>query len=187
MTHVPYRLIVLAVLAGSAAAQARSPERVTFPVSITWDVGPGNNVYLVGSHPDVGSWNPVNAHKLRWTSGNNWTGQVAVQAGTALEYKFIYRNGASNQYCNGANVVWEGGANRTTNLPAAARRALHRQNHLSIIPAGPARPWSPPPATPIPSPGWGRAAPAANTCTGWTACPRRASPWSLPSTAAWAG
>ena len=101
-------------------AWARSPERITFPVSITWDVGPGNNVYLVGSHPDVGSWSPVNAHKLRWTTGNNWTGQVAVQAGTALEFKFISRNGASNQYCNGANVVWEGGANRTTNLPAAA-------------------------------------------------------------------
>jgi predicted alpha/beta superfamily hydrolase len=118
-TALSWILPAFFTLAGGPA-WARSPERITFPVSVTWDVGLGNNVYLVGNHPDVGSWNPVNAHKLRWTTGNNWTGQVAVQAGTALEYKFISRNGASNQFCNGANVVWEGGANRTTNLPAAA-------------------------------------------------------------------
>lgn len=116
---IRYVPMFLALLAGVTAAQAGSPDRVTFPVSITWDVGIGNNVYLVGSHPDVGSWNPVSAHKLRWTPGNNWTGLVAVQAGTALAYKFISRNGASNQYCNGANVVWEAGPDRTTNLPAA--------------------------------------------------------------------
>ena len=103
-----------------SAAQARSPERATLPVSVTWDVGIGNHVYLVGGHPDVGSWNPVNAHKLRWTSGNVWTGQVAVQKGTTLEYKFISRNGASNQFCNGVNVTWEAGANRTASVPAAA-------------------------------------------------------------------
>lgn len=116
----PYFAMLLVLLAGITVTKADSPERITFPVSVTWDVGPGNHVYLVGSHPDVGSWNPVSAHKLRWTPGNNWTGQVAVQAGSALEYKFISRNGASNQFCNGANVVWEVGPNRTTNIPAAA-------------------------------------------------------------------
>ena len=101
-------------------APARSPERQVVPVSTTWDVGSGSNVYVVGSHADAGAWNPVSAHKLRWTSGNVWTGQIAVQKGTTLEYKFISRSGASNQYCNGANVTWEAGANRTSVVVAAS-------------------------------------------------------------------
>ena len=120
MNRPLHRILLLALLAGATVATARSPDRVIIPVSVTWDVGAGNNAYVVGSHPDLGSWNPVSAHKLRWTSGNVWTGQVAVQKGTALEYKFIARNGASNQFCNGANVTWEAGANRTTNTPSSA-------------------------------------------------------------------
>ena len=118
--HTLALLTIAALLAlGTQASPARSPEREVVPVSITWDVGLGNNAYVVGNHPDLGSWYPVRALKLRYTAGNVWTGQVAVQKGTALEYKFISRSGASNQYCNGANVVWEGGANRTTNVPSA--------------------------------------------------------------------
>lgn len=103
----------------ATGAIARSPEHEVVSFSTTWDVGSGNNVYVVGDHSEFGAWNPVNSIKLRWTSGNVWTGQVAVQKGTALNYKFILRNGASNQYCNGANVTWEAGANRT-NITTAA-------------------------------------------------------------------
>ncbi len=113
--------ILLFLAAGQVeVAPARSPERQVVPVSIPWDVGLGSNVYVVGSHADAGAWNPVSAHKLRWTSGNVWTGQIAVQKGTTLEYKFISRSGASNQYCNGANVSWEAGANRTSVVAAAS-------------------------------------------------------------------
>jgi predicted alpha/beta superfamily hydrolase len=100
-------------------AHARSPEREVVPLAIAWDVGFGNSVCVVGSHWEAGSWNPVNSIKLRYTAGNNWVGQIAIQKGTALEYKFISRNGASNLYCSGANVVWESGPNRT-NLIAAS-------------------------------------------------------------------
>lgn len=92
---------------------ARSPERETIPVSIAWDVGFGSNVCVVGNHWDLGAWSPTNSIKLRWTTGNVWTGQVAVQRGTDLAYKFIGRDGASSRYGDAANVRWEAGADRT--------------------------------------------------------------------------
>lgn len=95
---------------------ARSPEREVVSFSITTNVGFGNNIHVAGNHPDLGNWNPVAALKLRWTSGNVWVGDVAIQKGTALEYKFMSRSFASNQFCNGANAGWEGGANRTRSL-----------------------------------------------------------------------
>lgn len=85
----------------------------------TQDTGAGNELFVVGNHPDVGSWNPVLARKLHWTSGNVWTGQVAVDAGWALEYKLITRTNSADQWCNGDNVVWPSGDNLATNVPAA--------------------------------------------------------------------
>lgn len=102
------------------SASARSPDREIVSFSVTWDAGFGNNVHVAGGHPDVGNWSPVDSIKLRWTPGNVWTGQIAVQKGTELAYKFIARNGASNQYCNGTNAVWEADPNRTNVIAAAS-------------------------------------------------------------------
>jgi len=104
----------------SGSVAARSPDRDILSFSIQTNVGFGNNIHVVGSHPDVGSWNPVESLKLRWTPGNVWTGQVAVQKGTALSYKFISRNGAANLYHTNTNVAWEPGADRLTNTTSAA-------------------------------------------------------------------
>src|SRR5207244_931246 len=43
------------------------------------------------------------ARKLHWTVGNVWTGQVAVQSGTALQYRFLKRNGGSTVFCQSTN------------------------------------------------------------------------------------
>lgn len=75
-------------------------------------------MFVVGSHADVGEWSPETAAKLYWTAGNIWTGRVAVQAGTALEYKFIARTNSAGQYCNGDNVEWMAGANLATQVVA---------------------------------------------------------------------
>lgn len=100
-------------------AEASSGDRLPVGFSVQWDVGLGNDVYVVGSHPDVGNWTPTGAVRLRWTAGNIWTGIVGVPKGVVLEYKFISRNGATNQYCNPANVVWEPGTNRILQTPVA--------------------------------------------------------------------
>jgi len=99
----------------SALSTARSPDREVLSFSVVTNVGFGNNIHVVGSHPDIGSWNPIYSVKLRWTTGNIWTGQVAVQKGTSLSFKYITRNGAANLYHNNSNVQWEPGEDRQTN------------------------------------------------------------------------
>lgn len=108
------------LLATTLAVSGRSPEREVLSFSTNWNVGFGTNVHVVGNHPDLGGWDPLKSVKLRWTVGNNWTGQVAVQKGTAVEFKFITRNGSAGEYCNNGNVGWEPGANRTTATTTAA-------------------------------------------------------------------
>ena len=94
--------------------------RVSQPFTYIGDVGFGNSVFVVGNHADVGNWNPTNAIKLRWTAGNIWTGQVAIQAGTALQYKFIRRSTDAGQICSLANTFDLGA---TQSLAVAAQPA----------------------------------------------------------------
>lgn len=115
---VRFFLLALVVLTGVDHARADSPRRIPVGVSVTWNVGFGTNVYVTGNHPDLGSWTSTGAVKLRWTSGNVWTGAIGVQAGHALEYKFISRNGAAGEHCNPLNIVWTPGDNLAAGLPS---------------------------------------------------------------------
>ena len=106
------------MVAGAGLLHAASPVREPLSFRYTWAVGANRSVFVVGSHPDVGAWSPERAAKLYWTPDNVWTGQVAVQAGTALEYKFIARTNSAAQYCNGDNVEWMAGGNLSTQVVA---------------------------------------------------------------------
>ncbi|MBP7828429.1 MAG: hypothetical protein KA248_00785 [Kiritimatiellae bacterium] len=106
-----HRLASLLLCAAAPGVFAASPVREPVSFRYAWDVGFGRSVFVVGSHDDLGAWSPEAAVKLYWTAGNVWTGQVAVQAGAALEYKFIARTNSAEQYCNGDNVEWMAGTN----------------------------------------------------------------------------
>lgn len=83
-------------------------------VSVTFneaaDTNLGQNVFVTGSIPALASWNPASAIPLTWLSGTgtrgNWRATVTLPATTAVEYKYIIKDGAGN-------VTWESGANRT--------------------------------------------------------------------------
>ncbi len=87
-----------------------SNSTVNFKVNATtvW----GQNVYVVGNIPALGSWNTANAILMSSATYPNWTVSVAVPANTAVQFKYIKRD------ANG-NVVWEGGSNRTFTSPAS--------------------------------------------------------------------
>ena len=113
-----FRMMILAAL-GAGTAWAGSPLRVPVHFAITDDAGPGNEWFVVGSHPDVGAWQVTNAVKLVWSEGHVWWGDVGVQAGTALEYKFVKRSTAPGEIGNNNNATWwPDGANLQTNVPA---------------------------------------------------------------------
>ena len=97
-------------------AEVTENGKVIVPFAYTTNTGFGNELFVVGNHPDIGNWDPQFARKLCWTSGNVWTGHVAIDAGYALQYKFIVRTNSPAGYCDGGNVQWMGGPNLTTNL-----------------------------------------------------------------------
>lgn len=70
---------------------AASAVRKVVDFSITRDVGLGNEVCVLGSHPQLGGGNVLKAQKLAWTSGNVWKGSIALEAGETLTYRFISR------------------------------------------------------------------------------------------------
>lgn len=67
----------------------------------------GENIYVVGNVPELGSWNPDNCTEaLLNPNYPEWFLPVSVPMGTTIEFKFIKKD------ANG-NVVWESGENHT--------------------------------------------------------------------------
>jgi len=103
----------------ASSVSARSPARQVVGFGVSNDVGFGNSVYVVGQPKDLGEWKVTNSIRLRYTTGNIWTGQVAIQAGTDVEYKFLTRNDTVGTQCDSNNgTYFPPGPNLTTNLPA---------------------------------------------------------------------
>ncbi|WP_432824215.1 carbohydrate-binding module family 20 domain-containing protein [Dactylosporangium sp. CA-092794] len=79
---------------------------VTFNATVTtyW----GQNVFVVGSIPALGNWDPGSAAALSSANYPVWSATVTLPANTYVEYKFIKKN-------PDGSVTWESGANRTLN------------------------------------------------------------------------
>lgn len=89
---------------------------ITFRVNATtvW----GQNVFVVGNTPALGSWNTSQAVALSSASYPIWSGTVNLPANTTVEYKYIKKDG------NG-NVIWESGSNRVYTTPASGGATLN--------------------------------------------------------------
>lgn len=136
-------LLVATVLAGAVAAPAvatpalAAPGQSGRPAVSAADVAPvaatfnvvagftsfGQNVYVVGSIPALGSWNTARAVPLTTTSGTfpAWTGGAALPPSTYVEYQYIVKNP------DGTVVRWEKGfrQNRTTITPPTGTYVTH--------------------------------------------------------------
>lgn len=72
----------------------------------------GQNVYVVGSIPELGNWDPNNAVPLSPNAYPTWDGVVpSLPASTLVEWKCIKKDGG--------NVVWQGGGNNSFTTPAS--------------------------------------------------------------------
>ncbi|WP_232831976.1 carbohydrate-binding module family 20 domain-containing protein [Nocardiopsis sp. FIRDI 009] len=67
----------------------------------------GQEVYVVGSIPELGSWDPASGLRLSTneTSYPWWGGSTGLPVGTEFEYKYVKIDGSGN-------VVWQEGDNR---------------------------------------------------------------------------
>ncbi|OWP63292.1 alpha-amylase [Hymenobacter amundsenii] len=77
---------------------------VTFNVTYS-NTTSGQDVYVVGSTAQLGSWNAASAIKLSGAAYPKWSGTVNLTSNTAVQYKYLRKDAAGN-------VLWEGGANR---------------------------------------------------------------------------
>ncbi|GAA0858909.1 carbohydrate-binding module family 20 domain-containing protein [Aliiglaciecola litoralis] len=102
--HIPaYGAVVLARASTSAAVNFTCNNGTT-----SW----GQNVYVVGNIPQLGSWDTNSAVQLSATSYPTWTGTVNnLPANTSIEWKCIKRDVGA--------VVWQGGANNSVTTPSS--------------------------------------------------------------------
>ncbi|HEX4952403.1 MAG TPA: alpha-amylase [Thermoanaerobaculia bacterium] len=78
----------------------------------------GQDVYVVGSIPELGSWNPAQAIKLSPVNYPSWSAIVdGLPASTWVEWKCLKKQGGS--------VMWQGGANNYFSTPAAGALAAN--------------------------------------------------------------
>jgi alpha-amylase len=91
------------------------PDGNVTAVVTTWY---GQNVFLVGSLPALGNWDPAKAVPLSAANYPTWSVTVTLPAHTSFEYKFIKKD-------PDGTVAWESGANRsyTTGTGAATVNA----------------------------------------------------------------
>lgn len=105
-----------------AAGQVTHAMTVSVLFSNRTDTLPGQSVFVVGSIPQLGNWDPTRAIKLVPSNCSgavcDWMASVGIPPATAYEYKFIKRNDCATCYGDGSNVVWEPGPNRTGSTPA---------------------------------------------------------------------
>jgi alpha-amylase len=74
----------------------------------------GQDVYVVGSIPELGSWAPANAKKLSPVNYPSWSDAVTgLPSSTPIEWKCIKKQGTS--------VVWQSGANNSLTTPLSGQ------------------------------------------------------------------
>ncbi len=91
-------------------------------VSVTFDENAttswGQNVFVVGSVPALGSWDPAKSVPLSSASYPVWSGTVSLPANTAVQYKYIKKN-------PDGSVTWESDPNRSYTTGASGSVTLN--------------------------------------------------------------
>jgi alpha-amylase len=106
--------LAIAVTARVARPVPAPAAAVVFHSYATVDAG--QRLYVVGSAPELGGWDPARAVPLDASEYPNWTVERGIPAGTSFEYKYVKKSGDT--------VVWESRSNRTATVPADGRLAL---------------------------------------------------------------
>lgn len=79
----------------------------------------GDEVYIVGSIPQLGNWTAISSAHLSGASYPVWKGTVSVPAGTTFQYKYVIVR-SSGAY------TWESVGNRTATVPATGCLELNQ-------------------------------------------------------------
>ncbi|MEW5298791.1 MAG: hypothetical protein WDW36_001874 [Sanguina aurantia] len=122
------------------------PAMFSVPQFVT---APGQGLFLVGSSPQLGSWDPRLAAPLTWSHGHHWSGSVGMDSTAGdIEMKVICGNAAG--------YAWEPGPNRRIQVSDLTSA---RQHHSSPRTAASST-TSPAPSEPLFTCRWGQSSTA---------------------------
>jgi hypothetical protein len=77
--------------------------------AVKYATRPGQDLYVAGSVPELGNWDPNQAKPLGYVNDQLWSGEVSlsptssIKAGAKFQYKYIMKEGSS--------IRWEGDPN----------------------------------------------------------------------------
>src|SRR5436309_457606 len=112
------RATAVAGLLLTLAVQTRAgPADVAVLFTNTTSTSFGQSIFVLGSIPQLGNWEPTRAIKMVpascVSSTCDWSVTIGIPEGTSYEYKFVKRDDCALCYSNAANIIYEPGANRT--------------------------------------------------------------------------
>jgi len=92
----------------------------------------GEAVYVSGSIPALGEWNPYKAFKLNWIEGDNWQGEIYLQAPCDFEYKYFT---SPSDQGNMHYINWEDGPNaKMAVFPKESQSSINgATNDISVM------------------------------------------------------
>jgi len=99
---------------GTGGGTGCSTVAVSFAATVTTNFG--QNVYVLGNRPELSNWNTAGGLALSANTYPVWRGTVNLPANTAVEYKYVKKEGSA--------VTWETGANRVINTGSACTLTL---------------------------------------------------------------
>jgi glucoamylase len=94
--------------------------QIALNVAVTANTSPGQHVYVTGSVPELGSWDPKLGIPTDPASYPTWKARVVLPAGAAIQYKYYRKN-------RDGSPQWEsrpGGGNRSLTTPASGTTTL---------------------------------------------------------------
>ncbi len=83
-----------------------TPARTSVQFSITQDVGSQNEVFVSGAHRDLNSGGILPwGIKLHWSSGNIWSGVIAIESGAQVTYNYVSHANSTSGYCGSGGAT----------------------------------------------------------------------------------
>ncbi|KAF5329512.1 hypothetical protein D9619_009322 [Psilocybe cf. subviscida] len=101
----------------SICAPTSTPSTVSVTFQETATTTFGENIFLVGSISQLGSWAPASSIALSSATYPVWSLTVSLPAGATFQYKFIRKE-------TDGSVVWESDPNRQVTLGTAASQTI---------------------------------------------------------------
>jgi hypothetical protein len=99
--------------------------QVIFHVSAT--TVPGENIYVVGSIPELGSWDPTKSSEAMLNPNYpQWFLPISVPVNTTFQFKFIKKDASGT-------VTWETGGNRTFTSASGASATIDTSTYTATF------------------------------------------------------